>query len=90
MIDNLDKSFNSRQSLGHLLIDQTPAAVTYHNLCALTTRIILLCFSSFYFGYSLTTLSTFSENTLQAVVPTPFRSGDPPPVSRNSVPSSSE
>lgn len=39
-------------------------AKTYHNTCHLITIVVFLCFSSFYFGFSLAYLSSVQSATL--------------------------
>ncbi len=51
-------------SYSPLLIEGVQPKKRYKNVSGLTLRIIVLCLSSFYFGYSLTTLSNFTQSEL--------------------------
>jgi hypothetical protein len=51
----------------NLLLEQRENKITYHNVCQLVTKVIVLCLSPFYFGYCLTYLSTFSVTTTKDV-----------------------
>jgi hypothetical protein len=65
----MDQPLNreERATLEHLFIEAPIKVNSYQNLCSLTTMVILLCFSSFYFGYCLTYLSTFSTADIEIV-----------------------
>ena len=63
-MNDLDASFIERKgdsSLTQLMIDKKePPKITYHSRGKITLIVILLCFSTFYFGYNLTNIATIS------------------------------
>ena len=55
-----DGSHRGETSYEYMNLEMAKPERTYQNLSRLLNKIIVLCFSSFYFGYCLTYLSTFS------------------------------
>jgi sulfur transfer protein SufE len=70
MIDDLNNSMVSQKesSYRYLMLESTPLDKTYHSLGALTAKVVVLCISSFYFGYTLSDLATFSTTTIAVVI----------------------
>ena len=46
------------------MIDDAPSHITYHSTFRLTTVTIVLCISTYYYGFILTNLATFSTQTI--------------------------
>ena len=68
MIDDLDQSIMTSRSdsaLQHLMIDEESSPTTYHSTARLTITIIVLCISTFFYGFILTNLATFSTPTIK-------------------------
>lgn len=62
------RSERSNSQFEALMFEGTVAEKTYQNLGTLLSRVFVLCASTFYFGYCLTYLSTFTDS-VNAEVP---------------------